>query len=86
MTEYLGPRCYVAFDHTAADGKQLIGGWHYSTRIDPTYGEIPDRPLHLDNSRPVAFYEFATAAHRSWAEKHPDSPIVQLGSQLGGGA
>lgn len=37
--KYEGPVCYVGHDHEAPDGRQLLGGWHYSVTEDEQPGE-----------------------------------------------
>ena len=76
---YDGPRCFIPFDHAGPDGKMLKGGWHYSTRMHRRFGEIPDRPLHLNDEDPGnLFYEYAGKHHLSWVEKHGVGNVVPL--------
>lgn len=76
---YTGPVCYVPFDHKGPDGKDLRGGWHYSTRVHSKLGEIPDAPLHLNTDGGEPFYEHAEKHHQSWLEKHGPGNVVQIG-------
>lgn len=78
---YVGPLCYVPFDHLGPDGKALVGGWHYSTKVHKrlrpftSWGEIPDRRLHLNDE---GLYEYAEKGHRSHLEKHGPGNVTQL--------
>lgn len=72
---YEGPLCYVPFDHLGPDGKSLLGGWHYSTKVHRSWGEIPDRRLHLNDE---GLYEYAEKSHVSWLEKHGPGNVTQL--------
>lgn len=74
-----GPVCFSPHQQTGPDGKLLLAGWHYSTRIWRG-AEIPDRRLHLNDDDPDnVFYEYADDEHRSWTEKHGPGTVVQLG-------
>lgn len=84
---YEGPICFVPFDHDGPDRtwplgqkRKLKGGWHYSTRVHRKYGEIPHKPLHLNDEDAYTppFYEYADKTHKSWVEKHGLGQIVPV--------
>lgn len=78
---YTGPRVWIPYNHDGPDGKLLKGGWHYSVRQTRRWGEIPDQPLHLNDSATSEadwFYEYAQKGHESWVQKHGTGNIVVL--------
>jgi hypothetical protein len=75
---YTGPRCWVPYNMRGQDGKELIGGWHYSTRQWKGL-EVADRRLHLNDADPAnPFYEYAGKGHESWVTKHGTGRLVKL--------
>jgi len=48
-------------------------------RVSRRFGQIPDRPLHLNDKDPNnMFYEYAEKHHESWVTKHGPGNKVTL--------
>jgi hypothetical protein len=70
--------CYVGYDHDAADGRHLYGGWHYTVIEGPDGTDMPGDPLVLGEDGTYRPADAQDVSHHAQHHKRYASIVPHL--------